>query len=355
MPSQTEIHPHTIQLVSEWRGDLVVFSDTFGEGAVGLGQGSLPPEWWKTRDPDAVIATRFGNTGSIGGSLEFPTGLTGGEDFGLWMLDDRNLLREQHAKRIEGHPFAQKLPSAQAFVERLRQPIVAIANNAPRGGKNPAGGRNGEPYHLAVTESGMLVFASRLKALAYLAMANRIQSLYEVRKLNNVYGPEQQFRSSVVAQTLFSMDTDLVPVYQYGSVAEKEEAIENGEHTEKIPKAEHKKIANVDKFGNGIVLDDLSILNAMRLTGFGTIIVTDQGQRHVERVRLVTDLDAAQEGELVVYQNPSDGVVQTQGLGLYELVVKVPDPNTSTDTTMHRLVRAIPGFNHLRAQLELAA
>ncbi len=41
MPSQTEIHPHTIQLVSKWRGDLVVFSDTFGEGAVGLGQGAI--------------------------------------------------------------------------------------------------------------------------------------------------------------------------------------------------------------------------------------------------------------------------------------------------------------------------
>ncbi len=355
MPSQVEIHPQTLELARAWDGDMVSFSDTHPETVRLDTAGRLEPMWWRLRDPDDQIAVRLGNTGRIGGVLEVPVGLLGGEAIGPLMLDDRMIKRALDAERICSNQQAPSSPAAQAFVESARQPIVTIANRAPRGGEHSAGGTKGEPYHLAITENGQMVFAAQLKALSYLALAGRILSLYEIPKRNTVYDERQQFRSSVVCQTLFSIVRDLVPVYQYPSREERDAAIANGTHVEIIPAAEIDRLAYVDKFGNCLVIGDMAVLQKMKETGSGTLLVNDGENQRQLPVTLTTDLDSAPENELVVYRNPSDGIDVTEGPELYELMVKVAEPNTSTDTAMFRLVSAIPDLNHLRASLRLVA
>ena len=225
------------------------------------------------------------------------------------------------------------------------------ANKAPRNDDTVKDGANGEPYRMAVTESGLVVFASHYEALSDLAHGGRITAVYVNPGSNSVYKPHEQFRSAGVAE-MVNYPQELVPLYQYGSALERNRAIARGDHNEPIPVVED-GFAYVDRFGNGIVrTSDMEPLIALDVGKMATLLVASQGTEHRVKVRRGIDLRSANVGEITVYPNLSDGY--SSGAGIFEVMVRVNgDPSHSRETAVYALMKQVPGLDVRTASARL--
>ena len=310
MPSQTEMSQAVVGIIGRERLGGVIWSDVVPEIVRLDTDGNLEPDWWRHTDTDAVITSRLGNFGMIG-MLEVPIGYVPWESIGLLQLDNR----------------IQKANTGRA--------AIAIANRAPRNDANVLSGANGEPYRMAVTQSGMIVFASHLSALS--DVATKITAIYEVPKNNSVYDEHEQFRSSVVAQMANHLD----------------ELVEVDKDT--IPQIRD-SVAYIDKFGN--VIGRTTHMEMLIRTEIGKMIalqIENNGEEHEVPVRRGLDLRSAREGEITVYPNISDGY-SGEGTGTYEIITRVnTDPSHSRETAIYRLQDWVEGLDIKGATVRLAA
>lgn len=305
MPSQMETYPSLAELAAQPSLGQVIWSDVVPEVVRQDRAGQFEDMWWRHTDTDAIVSSRLGNWGCIG-MLEVPIGYVPWESIGLLQLDDR------------------------MTKWGVRGGIRAITNRAPRGNEQVKDGANGEPYRVATTKSGLVVFASHLSALADLASDDRITSLYEVPRDNSVYDAHEQFRSSMVGRILTHLD-ELVTIYQQH---------DGKDSSEVVPPQTQDSIAYVDKFGNIIGrTQDIVALFKLRVGRMAALQITQGGKEYEIPVRRGVDLRSAKLGEITVYPNISDvRTPRTDGSGVYEIIARVDDdPSHSHKTAMFLL------------------
>ena len=292
---------------------IVHFNDVFAENPV---------------DIDSELTAIVRNLGNFS-DLRFPIGRNPKlADYGVNLLNDlieeqRRILKIVHdmsGKNVD-HNFSNKA-------------VLAIVNKADRNSKTTAEGKNGEDFHLAITDNGLEIYAVPLARLQALETRNKILALYRIpnEKLVVTDGRHEQFRSSIIATTRHFPNI-LEPVYEYETKEDLIKAKENGTHPNVIPQQKYlAEFAFSDKFGNVRVTvnNNKEFKKYFDTYKLGDIVkIKVNGSEPVEAF-YVTSLKEIPNGAVGIYQNIAD--MATEGAGYWEIVKKSEDCNHEEET-----------------------
>ena len=293
---------------------IVHFNDVFSEREV---------------DFDAELTTTMRNLGTLS-DTHFPIGKNPKlADYGVNLLND--LLEEQ--ERILKIIKEKSGKSIKTQLSDQTKSPVAIINKADRNNKTTKNNRNGEDFHLAITDNGLEIYVVPLSLLQTLETHNKILALYKIEneKLVVTDGNKEQFRSSIIATTRYFQEI-LTPVFQYENKKELLEAKRLGKHPKVIPTQESLiEFAYKDKFGNV----RLSIKNPKEFaTTLSKIKLGDNIKICINNKCIsaiyTSSLKEIPEGKLGIYQNIAD---EQLGETFYvEVVKKSADCNIETET-----------------------
>jgi hypothetical protein len=208
--------------------------------------------WWRKTDFDSALTDRVESDG-FAGVQQIPIGYRPWlAKYGLVLVDDLVRDRNDRVKQMEGEDGDDIHPDARRDIQESKGAVLALANYAPRDDENTADNHNGSDFYLAITDSGLEIYATPLTFLSDLDAQDRITALYRIPTEGHpeFNGDHEQFRSARVTRTRRHPD-HLVPVFEYPSVEALRAAKKAGDHPVEIPQNNgHGRIAYVDKFGN---------------------------------------------------------------------------------------------------------
>ncbi|MBU1445700.1 hypothetical protein KKD70_00355 [Patescibacteria group bacterium] len=304
---------------------IVHFNDVFAENPV---------------DIDSELTAIIRNLGNFS-DLRFPIGNNPKlADYGVNLLND--LIEEQ--RRIL--KIVQDMSGKNIDHHFSNKAVLAIVNKADRNSKTTAEGKNGEDFHLAITDNGLEIYAVPLARLQALETRNKILALYRIpnEKLVVTDGRHEQFRSSIIATTRHFPNI-LEPVFEYFTKEDLIRAKENGTHPNVIPEQKYlAEFAFSDKFGNVRV----SVRNNKEFKKYfdsykiGDVVKIKVNGSEPVNAFYVTSLKEIPVGEVGIYQNIAD--VATEGAGYWEIVKKSEDCNHEKETATAILEHINPNF-----------
>lgn len=353
MGIQGEILDQTILALGRPGGGQIHFSDVFPEV-----DGS--DTWWRRTDFDAGLTVAVESAGFP--HLErVPIGLRPWlTEYGLVLLDDLVRGRGERLAALPETGLEQLHPDLmREKLEAEGRAVLAVANYAPRDDANTEGGANGSDFYLAITDSGLEIYATPLSFLRGLEARNRITALYRIPTIGHpeFNGEHEQFRSARVVRSRRHPD-HLVPEFEYADQSALVAAKHAGEHPQVIGvDARPGHFAFVDKFGNiKLELSDASALGGLVLGGIAILEVSDGGSEHEVPLHVADDLRSAPLGKLVVYANCSDHTDGSSQTGFVELIARVNgNPSTSRETAIFQLLQHIPDLDLASASVKLVA
>jgi len=306
---------------------IVHFNDVFAENPV---------------DIDSELTAIIRNLGNFS-DLRFPIGKNPKlADYGVNLLND--LIAEQ--RRII--KIIQDMSGKMIDQDFSKKAVLAIINKADRNSKTTANGKNGEDFHLAITDNGLEVYAVPLARLQALETRNKILALYRIpnEKLAVTDGRHEQFRSSIIATTRHFPNI-LEPIFEYATKEELMMAKQMGTHPNVIQQQEHlAEFAFSDKFGNVrvSVKDNMQFKKYFDEYSLGDIVRIRVGDSESIEAFYVTSLKEIPVGKVGIYQNVADGI--TTGAGYWEIVKKSEDCNHEKETATVILERVNPNFRN---------
>ena len=306
---------------------IVHFNDVFAESPI---------------DPDAELTAITRNLGNFS-DLRFPIGKNPKlADYGVSLLND--LIKEQ--KRIIDH--IRKKTGRKINQDFSDKAVLSIINKADRNSKTTANGKNGEDFHLAITNNGLEVYVVPLARLQALETRNKILALYRIpnEKLSVTDGNREQFRSSIIATTRYFPEI-LEPVFQYKNEKELLQAKESGNHPNVIPEQEHlAEFSFSDKFGNirVSVRNNFQFKESFKNLKIKDIVGIKTGNSNPIKAVYVTCLKEIPNGEIGIYQNIADD--KTEKAGYWEIVKKSEDCNNEKETATTILEKENPNFRN---------
>lgn len=324
----TTILKQYIDLLSRPKSGIVHLNDVFAESDT---------------DPDSELTATIRNLGNFS-DLRFPIGQNPKmADYVVNLLDD--LIEEQ--KRI----ISLILEKTGKVINQdfSNKAVLAVINKADRNKTTTSDGKNGEDFHLAITNNGLEIYVVPLERLQALETRNKILALYRIpnQKLIVTDGNHEQFRSSIIATTRYFPEI-LEPVFQYKDQAELLHAKQSGLHPDVIPVQKNMaEYAFSDKFGNVriSVKDNIQFKqNIINNTENSNIVKIRAGDSDPLEVFYVTSLKEIPNGKLGIYQNIADA--ETVGAGYWEIVKKSEDCNNETDTACTILQNINPNFKN---------
>ncbi len=306
---------------------IVHFNDVFAENPIDL---------------DAELTATTRNLGNFS-DLRFPIGQNPKlADYGINLLND--LIAEQ--QRII--KLIQKKTGKVVNRDFSGKAVISIVNKADRNSHTTAGGKNGENFHLAITNNGLEIYAVPLTRLQALETRNKILALYRIpnEKLYVTDWTREQFRSSIIATTRYFPEI-LEPIFQYESVEELLERKKSGQHPDVIPQQKNlAEFAFSDKFGNVriSVKDNNKFKNKFGNKLIGDTLRIKIGDSKLVDMIYVTSLKEIPRGKIGIYQNIADG--ETSGAGYWEIVKKSEDCNNETETATVILEKVNSNFKN---------
>ncbi|MBU1118872.1 hypothetical protein KKH43_03255 [Patescibacteria group bacterium] len=255
-------------------------------------------------DFDAELTAITRNLGNFS-DVTFPIGQDHKlADYGVNLLHD--LIAEQNRIINSIRDRVGKM-ILQNFTEKV---VLSVVNCAPRNSKTTANGRNGEDFHLAITDNGLEIYAVPLAILQALETRDKILALYRIpnEKLKVTDGLHEQFRSSIIATTRYFPEI-LEPIFEYQDRNSLINAKLLGKHPDVIPK--QKKLAEfafADTFGNvRISVKDTEIFKSYFGSGnIGDVVKMRVGKSKSVDAYYTTSLKEIPDGELGIYQNVAD-------------------------------------------------
>jgi len=290
-------------------------------------------------DIDAELTARIRNLGNIGSDLTFPIGKQPRiADYSINLLND--LIEEQ--KRIISS-IREKTGRIVGF-DFSKKTFLSIINKADRNENTTHQGKNGEDFHLAITNHGLEIYVVPLARLQALETRNKILALYRIpnEKLPLTDGTKEQFRSSIIATTRYFPDI-LKPVFQYENVEELLKAKEENRHPNIIPTQEKlAEFAFADKFGNVrvSVKNNDKFKELLRKYNFNDKVKIRVGNYFIEAY-YVTSLKEIPLNKIGIYQNVADEYAK---VGYWEIVKKSQDCNNDQKSAFNILKRLNPNF-----------
>src|SRR3989344_5774176 len=190
-----KILPQYKKLLSRKVNAIVHFNDVFSDQSV---------------DFDAELTAIIRNLGNLSDKT-YPIGNNLYQaEYGLNLLSD--LLTEQ--KRII--QLVKKQKGKQVSKQFTEGTIISIANCAPRSKEATANGKNGNDFHLAITDDLLEIYCVPISTLKTLETRNKILALYKIpnEKIPTTDGQKEQFRSSIITTTRYFPNI-LEPIFQY--------------------------------------------------------------------------------------------------------------------------------------------
>lgn len=325
------------------------FSDVYPEV-----EGLQEQNWWQKTDFDARLTDKV-ESGGFAIFEQIPIG------FGSWMVgyglvlaDDLLTSRNQRVSNsiIEHPDFAKEKDQMQNGA------VLAMANYAPRDNKNTQKHQNGSDFYLAITESGLEIYATPLSFLGTLEARSRILALYRIPTKGHpeFSGDHEQFRSARIVRSRRHPE-HLEPIYEYNSRKELIDAKRAGTHQTPIPVEERTgHIGFVDKFGNiKLELQDIGLVQRLEVGKTATLTIKQDDQSYEFEVKKAEDLRSAEVDMLSVYVNVSDEIDNEATVGLVELIVRVDtNPSTSHKTAIYQIMDKIPHLDPQTATVELS-
>lgn len=286
---------------------------------------------------DTVIEDSNERLACIFGNSEFEPAVTAN-------VTERSLWRVAHTLVILNDLVANLCEEAETDHpdSRRRRNLAAsafkaIVNCAPRGDGEITKGKNGTPFHVAITTAGVEIYTNRLETLQQLRSNGQIAALYEAPKDNPVYDAKEQFRSSKVARIR--------------------------EHPEVLKAVSLDVIPNDDRIGRVVHGDRFGNVELLQYDGPALLAVGETVQVHIRTAdgslytlpaTITSSLKDAPGGKLAVYPEP--GGNQHSGGTVYQCVVRVPegDPSIFKDTAWSKL-EALEGFDPATAEVWIEA
>ncbi len=321
------ISPKNERLLNRDRRAIIHFSDVFDDTG---------------EDFDAQLTAIIRNLGNLSDKTYGIGSNVKRADYGVNLVSD--LIEEE--KRLIAE--IQKRKGKPVHQDLIDKAVLAIANCAPRNGKTTANGKNGNDFHLAITNSEVEIYAVPLVSLKTLETRNQILSLFKIPTKNIPYIEAllEQFRSSVI--TLIRNYPELLePVFEYDSEEEVNDAKNLNEHPEVIPGPKNNaEFAYNDHFGNVriFVKDNEKFRDPFINRRFGdTVFISVGNSKKVEAIyaRALSDIPA---GKLGIYQNPAD--TEKFGSGYWEIAKKSDDPNNEISPAVKILEKLNPNFQN---------
>jgi len=305
---------------------IIHFSDVFTENNI---------------DFDSELTVTFRNFGKLS-DLRYPIGTNNKKaDYGANLLND--LLAEQ--KRIL--TILEKNSGKKINLETLEKNVIAILNQADRNSITTKDNKNGNNFHLAITDNNLIIFAVPLNLLETLETRNKILALYEIPNelLKTTDGTKEQFRSSIISTTRFTPEI-LKPIFEYKDTEELLKSKEKNTHPKLIPEQKIlAKYAFTDKFGNirFFVKNNKQFKKNIVNVNFGDKIKLEIGDKKIE-VFYVESLKDIPNGEIGIYQNISDLNIGNDGY--WEVIKKSENCNFETETAETILKKLNPNFKN---------
>jgi hypothetical protein len=284
-------------------------------------------------DFDAVLTTTFRNLWNFS-DLHFPIWKNPRvAEYGVNLVNQ--LLGEQ--KRIISH--IKNTHQDAVTLESTNNATICIVNNAPRDSQTTKDWKNGNDFHLAITDNWLEIYAVPLERLQALETRSKILALYRIpnEKLQGTDGSKEQFRSSIIAITRYFPEI-LEPIFEYENQDALLQAKKNHTHPQVIP--EQKKLAEfafADKFGNvRISVKNLSdFRNKLANKSIGDLVSIYIGDAKPLTVHYVKSLADIPSGKLGIYENIADD--NNCESGYREIVKKSEDCNNDTETALYIL------------------
>ncbi len=237
-----------------------------------------------------------------------------------------------------------KHENKQAFLDFQRQQISTqewvLANIAPRVGTT----ENGKDFYLAITNEDLAIIAVPLEALKYVRA--KIRALLRV-PTEEVFGRNEQFRSSRVLRDIRLHPKKLVPIFQHLHTEEVCEA-----ELQNIPGQENpSELAFHDTFGNTrtrckALLKTLEVIdekvNASGVVGVKLLVnnepetfhvIVKNGHQHLACLRDIPD------GEMGLYINPADRAGANGDPGYLEINRKWKHGDPHSIQSAHQILR----------------
>jgi hypothetical protein len=351
MITREGISKHTQNLLKRPGGSQVHFSDVVPEVTTSNDMG-----WWREADFDADLTIGMESTGSFPDLTTIPIGERPWvASYGLTLVDD---LVQTRAERLDGINASDTTLHPDILTEsrQAERAAIALGNYAPRNKEHSA--NNGSNFFLAITESGLEIYATPVNLLQGLDVRDRIIALYEIPNEDHPEydGEHEQFRSARVTRTR-RHPGHLRPIFEYSDRAALIAAKEAGTHPVNAIPLDRRigHVAFIDKFGNNkLELQDKGGLPISRKTDTSATLKVDTGNRTYEfDVAVAADLRSAPLGRLAVWNNCSDQA-DSPRVGFVELGVRVDDnPSTSLDTAAYKLYETMPDFDPATAEVQL--
>ena len=241
-------------------------------------------------------------------------------DYGVVLLHE--LLAEQ--QRILQVIASQGTDITDSSTDKA---LISIVNCAPRDSKTTAQGRNGEEFHLAITDNGLEIYAVPLARLQALETRHKILALYRIPNESLIVtdGQHEQFRSSLIATTRYFPDI-LVPIFEYPDRESLLEAKRAGIHPQVIPEQSRlAEVAFIDRFGNVrlSVKDQDRFRSPFQDSIYGATVKIQVGDSKTIDAYYVRSLSEIPSERLGIYQNVADD--HSSHAGYRELVKKSED------------------------------
>lgn len=275
------------------------------------------------RDFDAELTAIFRNLGTLSDRTYFVGGNADLAGYGGVLLND--LVFER--RRI--------LSETEQLKTRQEKAVVIILNALPREGYDVNEFPNGRDFYLAITESGVEIFACPLATLSALESRNAIVALYRIPNAMIPFtnGNREQFRSSIIAASRYRTEV-MEPVFEYDSVSDLVAAKEKGLHPNAIPEQKNAiEFAYADRFGNvRLSVDDTRELREQLNGSFGKKVLVTVGNADPFEAVYTDSLADIPMGALGLYENVADLSLAHRRPGYWELVKRTDHCLTEKET-----------------------
>ncbi len=299
-----QVSRKTLEQLRRPLGGVVSLNDVFATSA----QPKSKP--WVVFDPDAAICEWFGNRpyAPLDMQIYLDTNMPTGGYLSV-LIDD---LRHETSERLDAVTPSSEYASHPDTVNEMllmKKAQALVLNSAPRSPETTHDGHdNGRSFYLAITTSGIEVYATPITQLSALEKRHRVLALYEISNHNNpAYKDTEQFRSRLISRVRRSPEC-LKTIFEYANPAELLAAKRNNTHPSVIPTVnENDSITYIDRFGN-IRLElhaGRSALKLLDAANYGKAVKLRIGTQIYEAT-IVDNLSSAPAGKLAIYTNKSD-------------------------------------------------
>ncbi len=243
-------------------------------------------------------------------------------DYGAVLLEELRRYQQHEIQRKDAAASGvPEHPDTKVLRRSVDNAVVAVVNCAPRTHIHQEQNLNGDEFHVALTESGLEVYA-QLPYFRGLQARGWIKEFYRIPNDSGAWPEGEQFRSSCVTQV---RSNTRVLVEEATSV---------------IPSLDLPiRVAYVDKFGNvRLECAELGMLQEHLVPGNTVRLEMESGKRGIV-AHVVNRLTDIPEGEVGLYRNPADDPATT-GPGYLEFVRRVSNPNGHTAHAYATLIAA---------------